>query len=163
FLAEGSEAATFLKEYVKGNFKFPVTTTGIKRLPKAQRRGVDRSPMSRPTLLFLDLRELKGNASIPTRFQENVLLQLLKDNESRDVPVFGVSGCSKTCSVLELLCLQWGFYFNASDKDLGSNDMASMTRSIDSRTGGNNNLSMNTNFARKMSLILFYTRLVILN
>ncbi|KAF9416107.1 hypothetical protein BGZ76_004708 [Entomortierella beljakovae] len=71
------------------------------------------------------------------------MLQLLKDNESKDVPIFGVSGCGKTRSVLELLCLQWGFYFNASDIDLGSNDMASMARSIDSRTGDNDSLSTN--------------------
>lgn len=45
-----------------------------------------------------------------------------------------LSGCGKTRSVIEMLCLQWGFYFNAAKSDLGSNDLSQLADYIDAKT-----------------------------
>ncbi|KAF9152808.1 hypothetical protein BGX20_005057, partial [Mortierella sp. AD010] len=133
FFANDSSAAIFLNEYVKGARKLRVTTGGVKGLPRAWRRGKTTAPESRPNFLFLDL-PIPSTGNIPERFLSNVILQELEKTEAQDVPVFGVSGCGKTRSVLEMLCLQWGFYFNASDKDLGSDDLSSLAEFINKKT-----------------------------
>ncbi|KAF8970523.1 hypothetical protein BGZ46_010474, partial [Entomortierella lignicola] len=129
FFANDSPAAVFLNEYVKGKATLPLTTQGIKGLPRAWRRGKTTAPESRPNFLFLDL-PTPSTDSIPERFLSNVILQELEKTEAQGVPVFIVSGCGKTRSVVEMLCLQWGFYFNASDKDLGSDDLSYLATSI---------------------------------
>ncbi|KAI9241257.1 MAG: hypothetical protein BYD32DRAFT_458061 [Podila humilis] len=49
--------------------------------------------------------------------------------------ITGPTGISRReSSVIELLCLQWGFYFNAAKKDLGSNDLSQLAESLDTKT-----------------------------
>ncbi|KAF9407611.1 hypothetical protein BGZ94_002636 [Podila epigama] len=55
FFATGSSASNFLDAYVRGERVLPVTTSGIKGLPKVLRRGVVDTQDSGPSLLFLDL------------------------------------------------------------------------------------------------------------
>ncbi|ORZ21793.1 hypothetical protein BCR41DRAFT_20981 [Lobosporangium transversale] len=62
-----------------------------------------------------------------------------------------------------MLCLQWGFYFNASDKDLGSDDLSYLATSILVKTRDGLGRKHNTDFARNMTLLLFLSRLMILN
>ncbi|KAF9993836.1 hypothetical protein BGZ79_001448, partial [Entomortierella chlamydospora] len=162
FFANDSPAAIFLTEYVKGARKLPLTTQGIKGLPRAWRRGKTTAPESRPNFLFLDL-PAPSTDNIPERFRSNVILQELEKTESQDVPVFGVSGCGKTRSVVEMLCLQWGFYFNASDKDLGSDDLSSLAEFINKKTSEKQHPKENTIFAKNMTLLLFLSRILILN
>ncbi|KAF9897350.1 hypothetical protein BX616_005754 [Lobosporangium transversale] len=123
--------------------------------------------MSRPSLLFLDLPASYPDDLTPNRFRSNVILNALDNTASRDVPVFGVSGCGKTRSVIEVLCLQWGFYFNASDRDLGSDDLSSLSASILDKTQDDDNKISNTEsnikFAKRVTLLLFLSRLLILN
>ncbi|KAF9536413.1 hypothetical protein EC957_011043 [Mortierella hygrophila] len=57
--------------------------------------------------------------------------------QAQDLPVFDVSGCGKTRSMIEVLCLQWGFYFNASKNDLGSDDLYRLADFIDDKTSEN--------------------------
>ncbi|KAG0047173.1 hypothetical protein BGZ89_005029, partial [Linnemannia elongata] len=93
FFATGSSASDFLDAYVRGEFKLPITTGGIKGLPKVLRRGVVDSQDSGPSLLFLDLPNPPLNAGdpIPERFRSNVLLSKLEGMQAQDLPVFGVS------------------------------------------------------------------------
>ncbi|KAF9536266.1 hypothetical protein EC957_011803, partial [Mortierella hygrophila] len=93
FFATGSPASDFLDAYVQGEFKLPITTSGIKGLPKVLRRGVVDSQDSGPSLLFLDLPKPPLNVGdpIPERFRSNVLLSKLEGMQAQDLPVFGVS------------------------------------------------------------------------
>ncbi|KAK3826290.1 MAG: hypothetical protein JOS17DRAFT_833037 [Linnemannia elongata] len=163
FFAIGSPASDFLDAYVRGEKSLPVTTVGVKGLPKVLRRGVD-SQDSGPSLLFLDLPNPSLNADdpIPERFRSNVLLSKLEGMQAQDLPVFGVSGCGKTRSVIETLCLQWGFYFNAAKSDLGSNDLSQLAAFIDTKTIEEQYPAQNTAFTRNMTLVLFLSRLLVL-
>lgn len=73
-----------------------------------------------------------------------------------------VSGCGKTRSVIEMLCLQWGFYFNAAKKDLGSNDLSQLAEFIEAKTSAEQSPSLNTIFAKNMTFVLFLSRLLVL-
>ncbi|KAF9151303.1 hypothetical protein BGX20_005448, partial [Mortierella sp. AD010] len=90
FFANDSPAAIFLNDYVKGANELPLTTQGIKGLPRAWRRGKTTAPESRPNFLFLDLPSVPTNNIIPDHFRSNIILDALEKTESRDVPVFGV-------------------------------------------------------------------------
>ncbi|KAI8054588.1 hypothetical protein BDF22DRAFT_654729 [Syncephalis plumigaleata] len=70
---------------------------------------------------------VEGNIPLPATKE-------LDKPETQDLPVFGVSGCGKTRSVIEVLYLQWGFYFNASQTDLGSRDLSELADYIGKRT-----------------------------
>ncbi|KAF9344422.1 hypothetical protein BGX26_004390, partial [Mortierella sp. AD094] len=114
FFQPESEHTKFLKEFVMGIHVLPVTESEIKGLPKVGKQGPTKSRKA-PTLLFFDL---------PTPGQSNGQLgmaeQILADNPGlRHLPLFGVSGCGKTRTTIELLSRTWGLYFNAGGKDLG--------------------------------------------
>ncbi|KAF9280639.1 hypothetical protein BGZ74_002557, partial [Mortierella antarctica] len=163
FFAPGTPISDFLDAYVRGEQMLPVTTSGVRGLPKVARRGAIKTLESRPNLLFLDLPVPPSSVEAPPeRFRSNVLLGVLEKMQSQDLPVFGVSGCGKTRSVIELLCLQWGFYFNAAKKDLGSNDLSQLAESLDIKTMEEQGPRQNTAFARNMTLVLFLSRLLVL-
>ncbi|KAF9416742.1 hypothetical protein BGZ76_004608, partial [Entomortierella beljakovae] len=66
FFAQGSATAAFLVDYVKGKYKLPVTTEGVKGLPNIRRRGKkDNLQHSQPSLLFLDLPTIQHDGSVP--------------------------------------------------------------------------------------------------
>lgn len=77
---------------MQGQLSLPVTTTGVRGLPKVLRRGVVGSQGSRPSLLFLDLPDPSSSTSapVPERFKSNVLLGVLEKMQAQDLPVFGV-------------------------------------------------------------------------
>ncbi|KAG0287865.1 hypothetical protein BGZ98_004454, partial [Dissophora globulifera] len=164
FFATGSKHADFLDAYVRGEFKLPVTTNGVRGLPKVLRRGIVDTLDSGPSLLFLDLPDppLRAGDPVPERFRSNILFSVLDGMQAQDLPVFGVSGCGKTRSMIEVLCLQWGFYFNASKNDLGSDDLYRLADFVNDKTS-ENTVSANTLFAKNMTLLLFLSRLLILN
>ncbi|KAF9547851.1 hypothetical protein BGW38_009622, partial [Lunasporangiospora selenospora] len=64
--------------------------------------------------------------------------------------------------MIEMLCLQWGFYFNAAERDLGSFDLCRLADFIDSNTDLGS-ATINTRFAKNATLLLFLSRLMILN
>ncbi|KAF9536711.1 hypothetical protein EC957_009922 [Mortierella hygrophila] len=113
--------------------------------PEVLRRGVVESQDSKPNLLFLNLLDNPPSVGlpIPERFRTKVLLCVLDKMQAEDLPVFGVSGCGKTRSMIEMLCLQWGFYFNAAKSDFGLDDLCRLADFID-----------NNVFERKMGLSL---------
>ncbi|KAF9343110.1 hypothetical protein BGX34_007215, partial [Mortierella sp. NVP85] len=82
--------------------------------------------------------------------------------QAQDLPVFGASGCGKTRTMIEMLCLQWGFYFNAAKSDFGSDDLCKLADIIDSKIL-EDAANTNTVFAESMTLLLFLSRLMILN
>ncbi|KAF9994042.1 hypothetical protein BGZ80_001265 [Entomortierella chlamydospora] len=106
---------------------------------------------------------LCADAPVAERFESNVLLKRLKGMQSQDLPVFGVSGCGKTRSVIEMLCLQWGFYFNAVKNDIGSDDLSYLAERIDAKVLEEQGANANTLFAKNTTLLLFLSRLLILN
>ncbi|KAH7028688.1 hypothetical protein BKA57DRAFT_511480 [Linnemannia elongata] len=81
--------------------------------------------------------------------------------------VFGVSGCGKTRAVIELLSQHWGFYFNAADDDWGSGDMMTLYNTVRSYlkdvqvSSAVVDLEINNLFARKTTLLLFLSRLLV--
>jgi hypothetical protein len=154
----------FLKEYVKGAIALPKTTQGIIGLPRAWRRGKASglTSESQPNFLFLDLPETPTDNTILEQFGSNVILRSLETTEVHGVPIFSISGYAKTRSVMEMLCLQWGFYFNALEKDHGSDDLSFLARYIDKEISSKQDLKKNTATARKVTLLLFLSRLLIL-
>ncbi|KAG0348134.1 proteasome regulatory particle base subunit [Podila humilis] len=115
FFAAGSKHAVFLIDYVQGKGSLPITEDGLRGLSMVLRRGAVDSEKTQPSLFTDDL--------IPERFKSNILLGVLETMKAQDLPVFGVSGCGKTRTMVEMLFLQWGFYFNAAKSDLGSFDL----------------------------------------
>ncbi|KAF9383203.1 hypothetical protein BGX21_001623 [Mortierella sp. AD011] len=83
FFAPGSRASDFLEKYVKGLVKLPVTTDGIRDLPRVWRRGKTPAPESRPSFLFLDLPT--SAETVPDQFKSNVILNALETTESQDL------------------------------------------------------------------------------
>jgi len=51
--------------------------------------------------------------------------------------------------VIEMLCVQWGFYFNAAKSDLGSGDLSQLAGFIDSKTNEEQSPAQNTAFAKE--------------
>ncbi|KAF9091626.1 hypothetical protein BGX27_001997, partial [Mortierella sp. AM989] len=153
FFATGSPASVFLDAYVRGEKKLPVTTSDIKGLPKVLRRGVTAKVESRPSPVF-GFTSPPSNIgdAVPERFRSNVLLEKLEGMQSQDLPVFDVSDCGKTRFVIETLCLQWGFYFNAAKSDLGSSDLSQLAAFIDTKTIEEQSPAQNAAFARNMTL-----------
>ncbi|KAG0282609.1 hypothetical protein BGZ97_008910, partial [Linnemannia gamsii] len=74
------------------------------------------------------------NPSAPDTASRNLaagsILDMVKENNRQVIPVFGVSGCGKTRAVIELLSQHWGFYFNASNDDWGSDDMMTLRPAV---------------------------------
>ncbi|KAG0248702.1 hypothetical protein BG011_009994, partial [Mortierella polycephala] len=77
-----------------------------------------------------------------------------------NVPIFGISGCGKPRGMIELLSRQWGFYYNASGEDLGSDGMTTFLAQVGSRLGKDRDA--NNRAARTMTYLLFLSRLLIL-
>ncbi|KAG0355130.1 hypothetical protein BGZ54_001285 [Gamsiella multidivaricata] len=165
FFAPGPIVA-FLDAFVKGEGALPITSGPIRGLPRAWRRGFGKAPESRPSLLFMDL----PNPSTPDLTSRNhaagSILDMMKENNRPQIPVFGVSGCGKTRAVIELLSQHWGFYFNASSDDWGSSDMITLHSTVqkylkDTRGSFIVDRQVNNAFARKATLLLFLSRLLI--
>ncbi|KAF8927104.1 hypothetical protein BGZ47_002336 [Haplosporangium gracile] len=64
--------------------------------------------------------------------------------------------------MIEMFCLQWGFYFNAAKSDFGSDDLSRLADFIDNKTS-EDLISSNTTFAKNTTLLLFLSRLMILS
>ncbi|KAF9084469.1 hypothetical protein BGX23_010490 [Mortierella sp. AD031] len=89
------------------------------------------------------------------------LFKVLPDNLPDET--IHIIGCGKTRSVFELLCLQWGFYFNAAKDDYGSGDLSYLADGIDAKMqeSGSNNSS--ASFTHTMAQVLLLSRLMVLD
>ncbi|KAG0208962.1 hypothetical protein BGX31_002232, partial [Mortierella sp. GBA43] len=166
FFAAGP-IANFLDAFVKGERTLPITTGSIRGLPRAWRRGFGIPSETRPSLLFMDLPDSFKPASASRGLTVGSILDMIKENSRLHIPLFGVSGCGKTRAVIELLSQHWGFYFNASDDDWGSGDMTTLYNTVQSYLQETQAVSAavdfetNNLFARKMTLLLFLSRLLV--
>ncbi|KAG0334545.1 hypothetical protein BG004_000364, partial [Podila humilis] len=119
-------------------------------------RPVDR----RPSLLFANLPH-SSLSDTQTRYPtSDAILEHIEKCKPSLVLIFGVSGCGKTRGMIELLSRCWGFYFNASPKDLGSDDITLLVDHIESRT--QEDQLANNREARIVTYLLLLSRLKIL-
>ncbi|KAG0243188.1 hypothetical protein BG011_003185, partial [Mortierella polycephala] len=150
----------FLNAFVAGSQDLPLTQGGVPGLPRVGKRGLIKAQEA-PTLLFFDLPG-PGKTSRPLAAAE----QTLADNPGvRHLPLFGVSGCGKTRTAIELLSRTWGLYFNAGAKDLGSSDMCTIiqAQSLHKDIYLTDNKESNTDRVRHLTFGLLYARLLILD
>ncbi|KAG0196539.1 hypothetical protein BGX28_010002 [Mortierella sp. GBA30] len=165
FFAPGP-IANFLNAFVKGEGSLPITHGPIRGLPRAWRRAFGKPAESRPSLLFLDLPDPSTPESASSNLASTSIFEMVKQNNRHLISVFGVSGCGKTRAVIELLSQHWGFYFNASSDDWGSSDMITLHSTVqdqlkDTRESFIVDRQANNAYARKTTLLLFLSRLLI--
>lgn len=130
FFAAGSRSINFLDSFVRGEHTLPVTEGPIRGLPRAWRRGFGKPSENRPSLLFSDLPDPSTPDAASRSLASTSILSMVKANNRPHIPAFGVSRCGKTRAVIELLSQHWGFYFNASRDDWGSNDMITLHSAV---------------------------------
>ncbi|KAF9176639.1 hypothetical protein BGZ51_000167, partial [Haplosporangium sp. Z 767] len=140
--------------------QLPLTTGRVPGLPRVWLRKQQERDDARPSLLFLQLPD-PYTTLIPSKtLASDAILDLIKRCGPGNVPIFGVSGCGKTHGMIELLSRQWGFYFNASGEDLGSDDMTTLQAQVGSRL--KQDRDANNRLARIATYLLFLSRLLIL-
>jgi hypothetical protein len=91
FFAPGP-IANFLDAFVKGEGALPITSGSIHGLLRAWRRGFGKPPETRPSLLFMDLPDPSTPDSASRNHAVGSILDMVKENNRRHIPVFGVSG-----------------------------------------------------------------------
>ncbi|KAF9306408.1 hypothetical protein BGZ74_006116 [Mortierella antarctica] len=110
-----------LVELLKAGVNVPTSGGVLGGLPSVIPRAGNRE--NQPSLLFLNLPEspmIQDPPSTADRVPEKIRRRSIPL-----LPLFGVSGCGKTRRAIEVLSKNWGFYFNGSDTDWGSEDLVS--------------------------------------
>ncbi|KAG0247565.1 hypothetical protein BG011_001294, partial [Mortierella polycephala] len=160
FFHPGSTHAKFLDEFVQGFHDLPVTEGSISGLPTVGKRGLAKARTA-PSLLFIDLPCPSQSSKEPNQ-AEKILAEY---PGTCHLPLFGVSGCGKTRTAMELLSRSWGLYFNAGAKDLGSSDMHTIIQALSERpeTYLSESKAQNTDRVRHLTFGLLYARLSILD
>ncbi|KAF9089423.1 hypothetical protein BGX27_002464 [Mortierella sp. AM989] len=160
--APDSTYAKFLKEFAQNQHQLPLTTGKIPGLPRVSlRKRPDINQSAKPNLLFLDLPDpSKGvrQSEFPTSM---AISDLIAKCNTGFVPVFGTGGSEKTRGMLELLAQQWGFYFNSTGDDIGSDDMTTLKSEAGEKLHDENKEINNTR-VKKSIYLLFLARLHIL-
>ncbi|KAG9064679.1 hypothetical protein KI688_002937 [Linnemannia hyalina] len=154
-----SQHTAFLSEFVQGIHNLPVTSGRISGLPCVGKRGLDR-PRTAPSLMFFDL-----PSPVQRDMTHNQAEKILAEFPGiRHLPLFGVSGCGKTRTTVDLLSRSWGLYFNAGAADYGSSDMHTLVQalSVHSDVYVSKDIKQNTERIRCLTYGLLYARLVIL-
>ncbi|KAG0378573.1 hypothetical protein BGX24_003456 [Mortierella sp. AD032] len=159
FFAPGSNNHTSLVQFVKGDANIPTTGGPLGGLPFVlPRAGLKKN---QPSLLFLNLPE-----SVETQDPPSTADKALEKIRGRTVPLlplFGVSGCGKTRTTIEMLSKNWGFYFNGSGTDWGSNDLHGfLTHAQQKKRYQHHDLESNIH-VHILALALVLTRVMILH
>ncbi|KAF9979748.1 hypothetical protein BGZ65_006073, partial [Modicella reniformis] len=121
FFAPGSDNYTSLVQFVEGGAKIPTIERALGGLPVVYPRAGGKA--NRPSLLFLNLPESVESQDPPSTADR--ALERIRGRAIPLLPLFGVSGCGKTRTTIEMLSKNWGFYFNGSGTDWGSSDLHS--------------------------------------
>ncbi|KAG0369009.1 hypothetical protein BGZ54_000640, partial [Gamsiella multidivaricata] len=129
FFTPGSIKYTVLVRFVKGDAKLPTTEGILGGLPCIYPRAGMKA--NRLSLLFLNLPE-SSETQEPPSTAGKALVRI----HGRAIPLlsfFGVTGCGKTRTAIEMLCKQWGFYFYGSRSDWGSSDLYKLLKLVRTR------------------------------
>ncbi|KAF9158104.1 hypothetical protein DFQ26_007967, partial [Actinomortierella ambigua] len=140
-----------LIKFVKAGENVPTTEGRLGGLPSMSRR----SGPGQSSLLFLNLPESRETQSPPSTADR--VLERIREQSFPLLGLFGVSGCGKTRTVLEMLSKTWGFYFNGSEEDWGSRDLINFLQSVKARGqiyGGGDEDANNRVHILAMSLVL---------
>ncbi|KAF9413469.1 hypothetical protein BGZ76_005022, partial [Entomortierella beljakovae] len=154
----------FIKAYISGSVKLPVTDGAIPGFPLAWRRGdKDKGAAThRPSLLFFDLPDLDGSyLNNDSNHKAKEILSIIAEKNHSSYPIFGASGCGKTRTVMDMLSLNWGFYFNGSRDDRGSADVDALIRIVSEKIIKDDPLRNNM-VAKSITTCLLFARLSIL-
>ncbi|KAI8345855.1 hypothetical protein B0O80DRAFT_264622 [Mortierella sp. GBAus27b] len=120
-----------------------------------------RRESDRPSLLFLNLPESVESQDPPSTADR--ALERIRGRAIPLLPLFGVSGCGKTRTTIEMLSKNWGFYFNGSGTDWGSNDLFSFLKFVqDEKRYRNRDLESNIH-VHILALALVLARIMILD
>ncbi|KAK5796948.1 hypothetical protein F5H01DRAFT_401262 [Linnemannia elongata] len=159
FFAPDSDKYTSLVQFVKGDANVPTTEGELSGLPFVLLRAD--AETNQPSLLFLNLPE-----SVETQEPPSTADRALERIRGRAIPLltfFGVSGCGKTRTAIEMLSKNWGFYFNGSETDWGSDDLLSfLTLVQQTKRCQNRDLKSNIH-VHILALALVLTRIIILH
>ncbi|KAG0271313.1 hypothetical protein BGZ96_005890, partial [Linnemannia gamsii] len=119
FFAPASADYTRFVQFVTDGANVPTTGGTLSGLPYVVPRAG--SLKHRPSLLFLNLPESSETQNPPSTADK--ALEKVHGRTIPLLPLFGVSGCGKTRTAIEMLSKNWGFYFNGSITDWGSQDL----------------------------------------
>ncbi|KAG0048437.1 hypothetical protein BGZ83_006594 [Gryganskiella cystojenkinii] len=147
------------KNFVKGGAKIPTTNGDLSGLPCIRSRAS--AEVNRPSLLFLNLPESSEAQDPPST--ADIALKKIRKRAIPLLPFFGVDGCGKTRTAIEILSKNWGFYFNGSGTDLGSFDLVCLLELAQDRKRDKTNDMDNNTHVRTMALVLVLTRVIILH
>ncbi|GJJ74340.1 hypothetical protein EMPS_06698 [Entomortierella parvispora] len=150
---------TNLIQFVKGGANITITGGTLGGLPSVLPRAGGET--NQPSLLFLNLPE-----SVKIQDPPSTADKALKKIRGRAIPllpVFGVSGCGKTRTMMEMLCKNWGFYFNGSGTDYGSGDLLRFLRLVHREQRYRNQDEESNTHVHILTLALVLTRVMILH
>ncbi|KAF8924661.1 hypothetical protein BGZ58_001574 [Dissophora ornata] len=158
FFAPASANYTRLVRFLTADQLIPTTGGPLGGLPFVAARALSTEQSDRLTLLFLDLPESTERQDPPSTADK-----ALGKIRGRAVPLlqlFGVSGCGKTRTAIEMLSKNWGFYFNGSTTDRGSQDLARFLELVHrTKRYGNRDFESNIHI---LALGLVLSRVIIL-
>ncbi|KAF9432549.1 hypothetical protein BGZ76_010636, partial [Entomortierella beljakovae] len=167
FFGSQSKICSFLDSFVRGEINLPLTTGKVPGMPRAWRRNFVETKEIRPCLLFLGLPDPLNQVTTDSSSYASANISNMVKKTRNHVPLFGVSGCGKTRAAIELLSQHWGFYFNASGDDWGSEDMTTLQSDVLSSIDNTKKADIgarqlsNSEIARAKTQLLFLSRLLI--
>ncbi|KAG0053457.1 hypothetical protein BGZ83_001062 [Gryganskiella cystojenkinii] len=147
-----------LHRFVVGPATVPTTSGRLGGLPLIPTRAASNVGLEgRPSLLFLNLPE--SSAPLDSLSTASKALSKIDSRSVPLMPFFGVSGCGKTRTAIEMLSKRWGFYFNANDADLGSMDLINLVRRLQAKKQRSNE---ERTLVQILALVLVLSRIMTL-
>lgn len=111
-------------------------------------------------MLFLNLPKSCEPQDPPST--ADIALEKVHERTIPLLPLFGVSGCGKTRTAIEMLCKNWGFYFNGSSTDWGSQDLLRFLELVQQRKRYRNRDFESNTQVHILALTLVLSRVIIL-
>ncbi|GJJ67718.1 hypothetical protein EMPS_00064 [Entomortierella parvispora] len=148
-----------LVQFVKSGANITITGGTLGGLPSVLPRVGGKT--NQPSLLFLNLPE-SFETQVPPSTADKAL-EKIRERGIPLLPVFGVSGCGKTRTMIEMLCKHWGFYFNGSGTDWGSDDLLGFLGLVRQEHRYRNQNEESNTHVHILTLALVLTRVMILH
>ncbi|KAG0195634.1 hypothetical protein BGX28_000948, partial [Mortierella sp. GBA30] len=160
FFTPDSVNYTSLAQLLKSGVNVPTTGGSLGGLPFVLPRA-GKTKVNQPSLLFLNLPESPETQDPPSTADK--ALQRIRGQSIPLLPLFGVSGCGKTRTTIEMLSKNWGFYFNGSGTDWGSGDLLGFLKLVQQRRRYQNRDLRSNTHVHILALALVLTRILILH